>query len=304
MKEQIVFSSIVYPVKSSEANALLLMESMRQFAGALSQARIWCFLPQYGKQLSTTTRDRLLELNVELIPFDMDSQVLRFPFTAESMATALAESMACDQAELLAWIDSNTIVLQEPKDFLLQDDKSLGFRPVHHTLVGSRYDEPLDPFWTLVYRRCDVPPDRIFPMTAHVDGERIRPYFNAGLLVVRPEKNLLRTWRDTFFGLYQAPDFKEFYQQDERYVIFVHQAVLTGVLLSTLTPDEMQKLPPSYNYPLHLYDEDVTDCRPSRLEELVTCRHEGLGDVLGAIDRIPTGEPLKQWIADRTRAWC
>jgi len=296
MQEKIVFASIMYPVKSSEENALLLAASIRARAGALSQARIWCYSPIYGQEISPATKSRLRELDVELILFDIDRDVLRFFFTAGITAASLAEARARDRAGLLAWVDSNTIVLQEPGDFLLQDGKSLGFRPVHHTLVGSRYDEPLDPFWTLVYRSCDVLEDRVFPMTAHVDGVRIRPYFNAGLLVVRPERGLFQSWYDRFFQVYQSPEFQDFYRRDGRYTIFAHQAILTGVLLSALTRDEMQELPPTYNYPLHLYKEDVTDGRPARLEELVTCRHEGLGNALELIDRIPGEESLKRWL--------
>lgn len=302
MNEGIIFSTIVYPVESSEANALLLAESIRTFGGALAQARVWCYVPDYGKEVSPATRGRLRELDVDLIPYPIDREVLRFFFTAEITAVSLAESRARDKAELLAWVDANTIVLQEPKAFVLPSDKSLGFRPVHHTLVGSRWDEPLDPFWTLVYDRCGVPEDRVFPMAAHVDGVRIRPYMNAGLLIVRPERNLLRTWRDTFFGQYKTPEFQALYEQDRRYVIFVHQAMLTGVLLSALAPDEMEELPPNYNYPLHLYEEDVTNNRPAQLGELVTCRHEGREGIPEAIDRIPTEESLKQWLTDQIRS--
>jgi hypothetical protein len=300
---EIVFATIIYPTESSEANATLLAASIRARAGALSQARIWCYSPQYGKEISTATRTRLHQLNVELRPFDIDRGVLRFFFTAGITAASLAEAEAGDQAEFLAWVDSNTIVLQEPGDFLLQDDKSLGFRPVHHTLVGSRYDEPLDPFWRLVYGCCGVPEDHVFPMTAHVDGVRIRPYYNAGLLIVRPEKGLLQAWYDRFFRVYQSPEFQEFYEQDGRYPIFAHQAILTGVLLSALAPDEVQELPPTYNYPLHLYEEDVTDSRPGRLEELVTCRHEGLASALEVIDRVPGEASLKQRLTDLAKPY-
>jgi hypothetical protein len=299
MKEQIIFSTIVYPLQSSEANVLFLADSIRAFAGALAQARIWCYVPSYGKEVSPATKDRLCELDVDLIPYPIDREVLRFFFTAEITAASLAESRAREEAELLAWVDANTMVLQEPKAFLLPGDKSLGFRPVHHTLVGSRWDEPLDPFWTLVYDRCGVPEDRVFPMTAHVDGVRIRPYINAGLLVVRPERNLLRTWRDTFFGQYKTPEFQALYEQDRRYVIFVHQAILTGVLLSALAPEEMEELPTNYNYPLHLYQEDVTGNRPTALGDLVTCRHEGLDGILEVIGRVPTEESLTQWLTAR-----
>ncbi len=299
MPERLVFSSVVFPSPSSEASALLLVESIRRFAGVLSPARILCFVPQISKQLSITTQNRLRALQVDLVPFEIDDQARRFFFAAQIVAAALAESVVQDQADILAWLDANTIVLQEPTGFLLPSDKSLGYRPVHHTLVGSRYDEPLDPFWTLVYQCCNVPQDRVFPMTAHVDGVRIRPYFNAGLLIARPERGLLRSWRDTFFRVYKTSEFEEYYRGDERYIIFAHQAILSGVVLSTLPTDQMQELPPTYNYPLHLYEEDVTDDRPTCLEELVTCRHEGFGADLAGLRTLPAEETLRQWIADQ-----
>jgi hypothetical protein len=279
---------------------LLLADSIRTFAGALSQYPIWCFTPDYGKQISQPVVKKLLALDVTLIPFKIDYETLRFPFTGEVYATSLAESMACGRTEFLAWLSANTIVLQEPKDFLLQDGKSLGFRPVHHTLVGSRYDEPLDPFWTQIYLSCNVPEDRVFPMTTHVDGTRIRPYFNAGLMVTRPEKRLLQTWRDTYFKVYKEATFQKFYEQDERYKVFIHQAVLSGVILSTLSVDEIQELPPKYNYPLHLHGQDVTGHRPSCLEELVTFRHEGFYEDPDWVKKMPAEDVLKQWLAERT----
>ncbi len=296
---KLVFASIVFPDSSAETNALLLAESIRAFAGSLSHAPVWFYVPQNGKQLSKIATNKLSALDVTLIPFDVDEEVLRFPFTGHSMAAAQAESIASGQARFIAWLNPNTIVLQEPRDFLLQDNKAFGFKPVHHTLLGSHYDEPLDSFWTLVYSYCKVPEDRIVPMMTHVEGEKIRPYFNSGLLVTRPERNLLGAWRDAFLKAYQERAFREFYQQDERYAIFIHQAILSGVILSMLTTEEMQELPQTYNYPLHLHAEDNTGARPSSLEELVTVRHEGFYRDPNWSKRILAGELIKQWIAKR-----
>jgi hypothetical protein len=282
VKEKMILSSVLFPTPSSETSVLLLVQSLRRFGGRLSQARVWCFVPQVGTRLSAATHNRLLELGVELMPLEIDRELLRFFFAAQITAAARAESMAQGHTELLVWLAANSIILQEPKAFLLPDDKALGYRPVHHTLLGSRYDEPLDPFWTLVYRACHVPEERVFPMTAHVDGVRIRPYFNAGFLITRPQRALFQGWSDTFFRLYKTPDFEAYYQRDERYVIFAHQAILSGVILSALREDEMQELPPSYNYPLHL------------------CRHEGFGDGVEVIDVLPGEASLKQWLADQT----
>jgi len=300
-REKLIFASTVFPSKSSETNTLLMVESIRAFARSLAHAPIWLFTPETEKQLSNAFRKRLLALDVSLLPFRTNREILGFPLAGDVSAAALAESKASNQAELLAWLGGNTLVIQEPRELLLPSNKALGFRPVHHTLIGSRYDEPLDPFWTLIYHYCNVPETRVFPMMTHVDGTRIRPYFNAGLLVTRPERHLLQGWHETFFRVYQEPPIQRFYQKDERYAVFVHQAVLSGVILSMLETSGIQELPPTYNYPLHLHAQDVTDHRPSSLEELVTFRHEGFYTDPQWINRIPAKEPLKHWIASKLR---
>jgi len=298
-KSSVTFTTVMYPTKWSEINTLLLVESIRAFAGSLSQAPIWCFIPQYGKNVSKQIENRLSELNVELIPFDVDPDILDFFFAGDIIAAALAESTATNKTNLLIWLGSNTIVLNEPEAFLLCESKSVGYRPVHHTNVGSPYDTPLDPFWKLVYQYCQVPEDRFFPMQTHIDGKIIRPYFNAGFLVVRPGKKLLRNWHDLFFQVYQKPEIQALYKQDKRYVIFMHQAILSGVILAKSTREELQELPHTYNYPIHLFSEDITAHRPSKLEELVAARHEGFYQDPDWMEKMPAGESLKKWLAER-----
>ncbi len=295
----LTFVTKVYPSPPSETNVLLLVESIRAFGGSLAGAPIWCYTPDYGKPLSPSIRKRFENLAVTLVSFPMDREVLQFPFTAEVTATALAETTLGRKTEYLAWLDSNTLVLQEPRAFLLPPKKQLGVRPVHHTLVGSRYEDPLDPFWTQIYRSCGVPEEHVFPMTTHVDGARIRPYFNAGFLITRPESRLFRKWRDRFFALYQTPVFRDFYTEDLRYTIFMHQAILTGVILATFSPQQLQELPPTYNYPVHLHLEDVTPHRPTSLEEVVTFRHEGFHQDPQWAQHFPANPPLKSWIAKK-----
>jgi len=298
-QDRLIFASSVSPDRASERRLLLLTESIRAFAGSLSQAPIWCFILGDERNLSETAKDRLSALNITFIHFESDAKIPRFPFMRKVFVSAQAESIAQGKTDLLVWLDSDTIVLQEPKGFVLQHGKSLGCRPVHHTLIGSRYNEPLDRFWMQIYRYCRVPEDRVFPMMTHVDGTLIRPYFNAGLLIVRPDKRLLRIWRDNFLETYKAADVQELYKKDERYAVFMHQAVLTGTVLSTLQTDEIDELPPTYNYPLHLYWEDVTDSRPSSLEEMITFRYEDFFESLEWRKKIPAKEQLKKWIAER-----
>jgi hypothetical protein len=297
--ETLVFASTVFPRRGPETNSLLLAESIRSFGGTLSRAPIWYFVPDYGERLSDDTRDRLLALGVALTPFEIEPEVARFPFTGDAEAAALAESRALGCADFLAWLNPNTLVLREPGGFLLPDGKVLGYRPVHHINVGSRYGEPLDPFWTLIYRLCGVPEERVFPMRTHVDGETLRPYFNAGCHATRPGRGLLRAWRDAFLRIYRDPALMELYRENGAYKVFVHQAVFTGVVLAACSRDEILELPRGYNYPLHLHGEDVSGHRPSSLEELVTVRHEGFYADPDWARKMPAGEPLKRWIAER-----
>jgi hypothetical protein len=294
--EQLIFTTIVFPQKRSQLNALLLIESIRNFAGSLAEKPIWVFTPESSQLLAKSTIKGFEECDVKLISFVMDESKLPFFFADTIQAIAFAESMAERDTNLLAWLDSNTLILAEPAEFLIPDSKSLTYRPVHHTLIGSRYTEPLDLFWTHIYEACQVPQDRVFPMVTHVDATQIRPYFNAGCLITRPTNRLFRTWHDTFFELYRNRECRGFYQQDDRYEIFIHQAALSGVILSMFPPEELQELPGTYNYPLHLFQEDVSDNRPSTLEDLVTIRHEGLYQDPDWINSLPAKEPLKKWI--------
>jgi hypothetical protein len=298
-RQKIVFTSTISPGRY-EISALLLAESIRAFAGRLSKSPIWFYVTLNTDELSCATEDKLYALDVELIPFRVDHKAAKFFFMPEVVAAAEAEERAVGQADTQVWLGSNTLVLREPWDLVLPGGKNMGYRPVHHTLVGSRFDSPLDTFWSLIYERCGVPRDRVFPMKTHIDGNTLRPYFNAGLLAVRPERHFIKKWRDTFTDLYQRPEFEKFYA-NEMYRIFMHQAVLSAVALASFPCDELLELPPTYNYPVHLYHDDVTGRRPGSIEELVTVRHEKFYKDPVWEEKIPAGEPLKRWIAERLR---
>jgi hypothetical protein len=298
-KSSLVIATIVFPDDSSEINTLLLLESIREFAGSLSDVDIWCYTPETGKEISPRRQTRIVELGVELIPFDIDSEIGSFPFTRHAHAASLAESRSKGKFEFVAWLAPNTLVLQEPRKFILASGISLGYRPVHHKLLGLNYDEPLDTFWSAIYQFCNVPAECIFVMKTQVEDLAIRPYFNAGSLVVRPKKSLLQSWCDKFLQVYHEPLFKKLYQEDSRYAIFMHQAILSGVILERMTIDEIEEIPANYNYPLNLYFEDVTEYRPDSLEECVTIRHEGFYQDSDWKSKVPASAELKEWIANR-----
>jgi hypothetical protein len=140
---------------------------------------------------------------------------------------------------------------------------------------------------------------RVFPMQTIVDEQLVRAYFNAGLLVVRPERGLLRAWQTKFDHLYRLPEFEAFYAQNELYEIFMHQAVLAGSVLSSLRPQEFQQLPFEMNYPLHLHTRVSSARRPSSLDQLITCRYEDYAEFFGSPDldtQIYIDRQIKDWL--------
>ncbi len=290
--EKLIFACMA-PSRGSglPVNVPLFAASVRKFAGALSECPLWVLVPQVDDEIPKTKK--LESLNVKVIPFE--NLNVKFPFAEFVCATAAAESLAVNNTTFLAWMGLDTIIMKEPTHFLLNKDKTVGYRPVHHTLIGSLYEKPLDPFWELVYRKCRVSEDKIFPMRPHVDQNIIRPYFNAGYLVVRPEIGLLQTWWDYFKELYCDPSFEEYYEKNELYTIFIHQAVLTGVILSTTKRQELQKLPFTYNYPLHLYEESPPDLRPQNVNDLVTVRYEEPH----VLETIPFHDSFKRWLRNQ-----
>ena len=282
-----------------ERESRILAESIRKFGGDDSSCPIWVMLP--NGQISEAARRALLALDAQVFPFEIDPAVLEFPFAGKVLAAAEAEVLAGDQTASLVWMDSDTILVGDATDLLLKEGISLAYRPVMVTLISSLYDQPVDAFWEQVYRYCSVPPERAFATTTVIDEKKIRAYFNAGLLAVRPDKGLLRAWRDNFIRLYLQADFQKFYQEHDLYRIFAHQAILAGTALSQLERGEFYELSSKYNFPIHLIDKLPTERRPKRLNDLVTCRYDVFERLASPEWRnsIRVEEPLLGWLDDQ-----
>lgn len=294
----LIITTLAIPGKS-EQDTLLLAESLRSFGGELAANPIWVLVPTELGPLSDPTQEKLAQLNVRIVPLEIDPKYFKFPFAAKVAAAAAIEAQALDQTERLVYMDRDTIVLQEPAEFLISPGQNLGYRPVHHKLIGSAWDSVLDSFWALIYEVCGVPEENLFPMLTHT-GERIRPYFNAGIYITRPENGLLTQWWEIFLKWYRQPQFDAFYEKDQLYTIFIHQAIFSGVLLQNLKPGEMSELSPRINYPLHLHDDIPVDQRPATIDELVTVRYENIFDEPDWM-QLPITKTLKNWLLAQPR---
>jgi hypothetical protein len=275
-----------------ERESLLLARSLRTFGGELANHPLWLMMPQNLEQVSASTLQALEELGVQVHRFEVPEEALKFPYGCKVYAAAAAESHASSQADILIWMDSDTIFANEPSEVILGEDISLGYRPVMLKNISSLYAEPVNAFWDFIYERCVTPSNHIFPMLTTVDEVQIRPQFNAGMMGVRPEKKLLQTWRDNFERIYQQPELTPFYQEHILYRIFVHQSILAATLLTLLHEDEMQDLGLRVNIPMFLETE------PDIARQAVTLRYDEFRffEAPGWEKKVVLNESLKNWL--------
>jgi hypothetical protein len=276
----------------------MLAASIRAFGGSLSDNPIWALTPGPADKISIQTRERLARLRVELASFGIEPDVRKLPFGAKTCGAGAAEDLVRGQAALLAWMDVDSIVVQQPTQLIIGSGADLGYRPVDHTLIASPHASPPDAFWSAIYRACDVPPERLFAMTTTVDRQEIRPYFNAGLLVVRPTARLLRSWGDNLRRLLASPEFTPFLEEADVYRVFFHQAVLAGTILASVDPQRVQELSRLVSYPLHMHEQYPAVHRPRSLNEVITCRYDTLFESEEWRGAFVVHEPLESWLGE------
>ena len=275
-----------------ERASLLLVRSLRTFGGELANQPLWLMMPQNLEQVSESTRQALEKFGVQINRFEVPEEALRFPFGGKVHAAAAAEALVSSQADLLVWMDSDTVFTKEPSELILGRNVNLGYRPVMLKNISSLYDEPVNAFWSYVYQGCGTAVEAIHPMITTIDEMCIRPQFNAGILCLRPQKRLLATWRDNFERLYKQAELVAYYHENVLYRIFVHQAILAGTLLAGLKEEEMQDLGPRFNYPIFLNaDRELA-------RNAVTLRYDEFEffEELSWEGKIPLNKTVKEWL--------
>ena len=142
-----------------------------------------------------------------------------------------------------------------------------------HQNIGSLYAEKPDKFWKNLYEKLKISDELLFSMLTIADKKIIRPYFNAGLLILRPEYNILKKWADYFRILYNDETIIEICKE-QKYNIFLHQAALVGAVLNQLKQDELELLPFSYNYPLFFENFYNSEIRFDSIKDVISIKYE------------------------------
>jgi hypothetical protein len=273
--ENIVFATFAQDEPELE-QAMVLAKSLRTFGGDMKEAPFWLYLPAESSELIGKIGPRSSPLNIEVRTSPTPEAAMDYYYSGKTFAAGNAEGAAAGNFKTLAWLDADNIIVQEPKAFLLKDGVYFGWRPVMLKLIGSDYHKTPDTFWARLYEKLSVKPESIFPITTAVDNEQIRAYFNAGILIVRPERGILRKWPAFFEKLYSDPFYQGECKKDVKKRIFLHQTALAGAVLNVLKRDEMVCLDGKYNYPFFFFDKYPVEKQFKSLDDAITIRHDGI----------------------------
>lgn len=242
-----------------EAQALLLFESIRRYAGRFNNCPLYAFSPRAGHSISDEARLRLRELGAVYVDKLLNTECPEYGSANRVAAAAYVEETY--PHDVLVILDSDTLFLREPTEFSLPPDVDAAVRPVD--LKGMSTGGPADSFdtyWRELCHSCGVDYDAIPWGESFVDRQRIKANYNGGLVVVRGGLGILRRWADFFFssvreGLRPYADPESFragvgwVEPAAGKLWGSNQAALSLALWSTSR--RVRVLPPTYNYPLH-----------------------------------------------------
>jgi hypothetical protein len=165
-----------------EAQALLLCESIRRFAGRYAGSAVTVVSPRPDRRPAASTVRALAALDVEYRALDIAAQCPDYGPSYRVLALADAERRP--GPDILVQIDSDTLFVAEP-DFSLLDHE-IAARPVDvKGICTSGPGDPHDGFWRDLCELCGVDYEKIPTIETTVDRQAVRASYNGGLVVAR-----------------------------------------------------------------------------------------------------------------------
>ena len=291
-----------------ERQALLLFESIRRYTGGFRDCPIYALSPRAGYSISAGVRRELDKLSVNYIDLILNTECREYGSANRVAAAAYVEQLHPN--EILVILDSDTLFLREPHEFLLPPDLDVAVRPVDvKGMCTTGPADLFDAYWRELCRCCGVDYDQIPWTESFIDQCRIKASYNGGLVVVRGRLGILQRCADFFFSSVRQQ--LKPYSEERRFRTGIgwvdagaskywgsNQAALSLAIWSTTR--RVQELEPTYNYPLTLHKNIEAELRNRIFPNLVHVHYHWLLD--DAWTANPLSDPSGPLSLDQ-RAW-
>ena len=241
-----------------EDQTKLLCRSIRRFAGGFRDAPIHTFQPRPGPDLSPHTLEVLNTLGVIHHTEPVNLAYANYGYGNKIFVCAHAEALVA--AEVLVFLDSDTLFTNEPTDLDLPPQYDAALRPAYSRALNSTGPgHPIDPYWMRLYQLCGLEKE---PYVENELGGWVRAYFSAGLIAVRRSAGLFGQWKADFLRLVEAghmPEASGLTRMDE--------IALVATMVRAF--DRVRLLDGRYNYLIFRRADLLPPWREAALEHLV-----------------------------------
>jgi hypothetical protein len=279
-----------------ERAAIALIKSIRELSVNYSECKIYVILGDPdnfpGNSLDIP--------GVERLPLKIEKSFLDYPLVFKAFAAAQVEDLVKGEIETLTWLDPGVLVLGALDDLNLEKTYDVAVRPV--SLVNNigipPQTEP-DDYWKPIYRENRIDYKVVPEIESIVDEVKIQPYYNCEVYSFNPELGIAAEWARILTILLNDKDYQETACNTFMRRLFLHQAVLSGVITSKILPDRIKLLPIRSGYPFNQHEKLLPEKQVAFLNQLSVVIFDYTWVKNPAwMDKIDVKEPLRKWLSD------
>ena len=145
----------------------------------------------------------------------------------------------------IVFLDSDTLILNEPNELIAEKNSTVKVRPVEKKLIGTNGNDENSEYWEEIYSWANI--NKANFVRTSVTRERILPYWNAGLVTASSESGFFNRWLKIM---------EKMIEKDLQYPegkVFTDQIALS--IATQVRELRVNILPKEYNFPIDKLDK-------------------------------------------------
>jgi hypothetical protein len=279
-----------------ERSVRAMIRSIRANAGEYSNCKVYVVLAQPEE----ATGNSLAGDNVESLRIEVDSIFLDYPLAIKAFAASNVEQEVKKKIRTLVWLDPGVIVLNSLESLDLKGRFDVSVRPV--SLVNNIGLPPgiaPDDYWRPIYKENRLDYKTVRTIETVVDAVQIQPYYNCEVYSINPGLGLCKEWAAQLEELLRDNSYQENTCTTLQRRLFLHQAVLSGIIASRIKARRIKALPLTSGYPFNQHDRLAGERKASSLNELSAVIFDYAWSSNPTwMDMMRIDEPLRSWLIE------
>lgn len=160
-----------------------LVRSIRKWGGEYANSPILAVTPRKGCPLHSETVRLLKESNVQHVQRNVEDPYRWFGYLNKAKALEIAETEA--QTDQIVWVDSDVMIIDQPDDLILEAGIDIAACPTSKTVATQGPSDPNEAYWQAMCDLFNISLDQLGWTTTVDKNQKIRGYYNSGVLPFR-----------------------------------------------------------------------------------------------------------------------